>query len=107
MAIFGNKGEWSEIYALFKLLGDMKVFTGDENLNKMEDLFYPVLKILREERGKSYEYDIEDRNVVFMTENGAEFMRLPVTEFAEQAKGCFGKSMRTKESFPFPTPRHS
>ena len=27
MAIFGNKGEWSEIYALFKLLGDMKVFT--------------------------------------------------------------------------------
>lgn len=50
MAIFGNKGEWSEIYALFKLLGDMKVFTGDENLNKMEDLFYPVLKILREER---------------------------------------------------------
>lgn len=102
MAIFGNKGEWSEIYALFKLLGDMKVFTGDENLNKMEDLFYPVLKILREERGKSYEYDIEDRNVVFMTENGAEFMRLPVTEFAEQAKELFRQINANKGVFSVP-----
>ncbi len=37
MAVSGNKGEWSEIYALFKLLGDMEVFTGDENLNKKKD----------------------------------------------------------------------
>ena len=25
MALTGNKGEWSEIYTLFKLLGDGKV----------------------------------------------------------------------------------
>ena len=33
--ITGNKGEWSEIYALFKLLGDKQLFAGDEHLNKM------------------------------------------------------------------------
>ena len=28
MALSGNKGEWSEIYALFKLLGEGKVHAG-------------------------------------------------------------------------------
>ena len=42
MAITGNKGEWSEIYALFKLLGEKQVYAGDGNLNKIEDLFNRV-----------------------------------------------------------------
>ena len=29
MAKTANKGEWSEIYVLFKLLGEKKVFAGD------------------------------------------------------------------------------
>ena len=43
MAKTANKGEWSEIYALFKLLGEKRVYAGDGNLNKIEDLFYPIL----------------------------------------------------------------
>jgi hypothetical protein len=31
MALTGNKGEWSEIYVLLKLLGDKKVFSGSED----------------------------------------------------------------------------
>ena len=50
MAITGNKGEWSEIYAFLKLLGEKKLYSGDENLNRIEDLFYPIIKILRDER---------------------------------------------------------
>ena len=53
MAITGNKGEWSEIYALFKLLGEKQVYAGDGNLNKIEDLFYPIIKILRENHIRS------------------------------------------------------
>ena len=37
-----NKGEWSEIYVLFKLLGEKQVYAGDGNLNKIENLFYPI-----------------------------------------------------------------
>lgn len=33
MAITGNKGEWSEIYTFFKLLGEKTVYSGDEDLN--------------------------------------------------------------------------
>ena len=45
--ITGNKGDWSEIYALLKILGDKKLFVGDAELNKIESLFYPIIKIIR------------------------------------------------------------
>lgn len=43
----GNRGEWSEIYVLFKLLADGQLFSADENLTKIPKLFYPILAILR------------------------------------------------------------
>ncbi|MDR2831170.1 MAG: HpaII family restriction endonuclease [Methanobrevibacter sp.] len=49
-----NKGEWSEAYTLIKLLGDGKVYASDENLNKIEDEFYPILKILKIEHEKIF-----------------------------------------------------
>lgn len=54
MAISGNKGEWSEIYTLFKLLGEGRVHAGDADMNMM-DLYYPIVNIIREE-SKRYEY---------------------------------------------------
>ena len=47
--ITANKGEWSELYALFKLLCDGELSAGDENLNKINNLIYPVIRILRQE----------------------------------------------------------
>lgn len=41
--ITANKGEWSELYALFKLLCDGELSAGDENLNKINNLIYPVI----------------------------------------------------------------
>ena len=57
--ITGNKGEWSEAYVLLKLLGDTKIHVGDEDLNRIEGLFYPIVKILREEAAKNTEYVLE------------------------------------------------
>jgi hypothetical protein len=57
MAITGNKGEWSEIYAFLRLLADGKLFAADERLNRVEDMFFPIMKIVREETaGACYEY---------------------------------------------------
>ena len=49
MALRGNKGEWSEIYAHFKLLADGVLYSGDENLNILSDFYFPIIKILRVE----------------------------------------------------------
>lgn len=47
--ISGNKGEWSEIYVLFKLLADGKIYAADSELNKLHDIYFPIIKIIREE----------------------------------------------------------
>lgn len=67
MAITGNKGEWSEIYTLLKLLGEGKVYAGDQNLNRIQNLFYPIIMILRQEKEGNYNYKILDKDVVIQT----------------------------------------
>lgn len=101
MAITGNKGEWSEIYALFKLLGEKQVYAGDGNLNKIEDLFYPIIKILREEQQGHYEYSLED-DIVIITEDEAEILRKNVSDFLEKANELLNVIRRSKGAFVAP-----
>ena len=43
----GNKGEWSELYAFFKLLSEGKIYEADEKVEKINNVYYPILKIFR------------------------------------------------------------
>ena len=70
MALTGNKGEWSEIYTLLKLLGEGKVYAGDQNLNKIQSLFYPIIMILRQEKDGNFNYKLQDKDVVIQTPDG-------------------------------------
>ncbi len=81
--ITGNKGEWSEIYALFKLLGDKKLQSGDENFEKIENLVYPILRILRTETNGDFEYSIDDD--IVLISGSDEVLRIPILEFKEKA----------------------
>ena len=86
MALTGNKGEWSEIYTLLKLLGEGKVYAGDRNLNKIQDLFYPIIMILRQEKEGDYNYKLQDKDVVIQTPKGEELLRIPASVFLEEAE---------------------
>ena len=44
-----NKGEWSEIYTFAYLLGSGVLYAADKDLNRMEGIYFPVIKIIREE----------------------------------------------------------
>jgi len=101
MAISGNKGEWSEIYVLLKLLGEKQVYAGDAELNKIEDLFYPILKVLRNEQGNKYEYSIND-NIVIVTEEGEELLRKNVIDFLEKAKQLLAVIQKSRGVFSAP-----
>ena len=85
MSITGNKGEWSEIYVLLKLLGDEEIYAGDENLNKITELVYPIIMILREEGESKLKYLPKDSNVIIQREDGTEILRLPAKDFEHQA----------------------
>ena len=85
MAVTGNKGEWSEMYALFKLLGEGKVHAGDADMNKL-DLYYPIVNIIREE-SKRYEYmPNSQQRVVVVNEDGEEFACIPMDRFLSESK---------------------
>lgn len=81
--ITGNKGEWSEIYALFKILGDKNLYSGNAELNRIESLFYPIIKVIREESGGNFEYKIEG-DIVFISGDN-EDLRIPVSTFSFEA----------------------
>lgn len=98
--ISGNKGEWSEIYALFKLLGDKNLFAGDADLKKVENLFYPIIKIIRNETGGNYEYEITGDLVV--VSGGKEKLRIPVKTFSEQAVKLLSKIKGSTGAFSIP-----
>jgi HpaII restriction endonuclease len=81
--ITGNKGEWSEVYVLFKLLGDKQLFAGDAELNKVEELFYPIIKIIRNESGGDFQYELNSDLVIIS--GGQEELRIPINTFKEQS----------------------
>lgn len=103
MALSGNKGEWSEIYTLFRLLGEGKVHAGDANMNKL-DLYYPILNIIREE-SKKYEYkpDIV-QHLVVVNENGIEYARISMDRFIKESASLLDYIKTTKKpAFEVPT----
>lgn len=100
IVITGNRGEWSEIYALFKLLGDGKLYAGDGNLNKIEELFYPILKIIRNEVDGDFLYSINGDLVVV---SGSDFeTRIPINVFTEYAVLLMRKIKQSSGAFCIP-----
>ena len=84
MAIAGNKGEWSEIYALFKLLGDGKVYAGDADLNRL-NIYYPIINVIRQE-SKRYEYKPDsDKHIVVIDADGRKFASFSMNTFIEKS----------------------
>lgn len=96
----GNKGEWSEIYTFFKLLADKKVYSGDADLNRIEELFYPIIKILREEQAGKFEYQIV-KNLVLVF-GGDKEIKIPVESFKEIAEQLFERIRNAKGVFSLP-----
>lgn len=96
MALTGNKGEWSEIYTLFKLLGEGKVHAGDTDMNKLE-LYYPILNIIREE-SKRYEYKPNiEQNIVVIDGNGNEHTRISMDRFVEESSKLLSEIKSAKK----------
>lgn len=102
MAITGNKGEWSEIYALFKLLGDGQIYAGDENLNIIPDIVYPIISIIRQEARGSYYYSPRQGDIVICSSDGGELLRLSASKFMEQAELLLCEIRCNKGAFALP-----
>lgn len=79
----GNKGEWSEVYALFKLLGDRELYLGDKSIEKLKGLVYPIIKILRKENNGNFEYSVQDE--IILVSGNEKVLKVPISEFKNKA----------------------
>ena len=93
--ITGNKGEWSEIYTLFKLLGDKQLFLGNKEIEKLEGIVYPILRVLRTENNGDFEYSIQDE--IILISGGEEVLKIEISEFKQKAKFLLEKIKENKE----------
>lgn len=79
MSHTGNKGEWSELYVLLRLLADGRLYAADADLRRLEDVFFPILKIFRTEESLGnlvYVIGTDDRPVELYL-NGDKIKRIP------------------------------
>ena len=99
--ITGNKGEWSEVYTLLKVISDKQLFAGDSNLNKIETLIFPIIKVLRNETNGTFEFSYD--NDLVIVKNGEEEIRISVLEFKKQAHFLLTKlKEKTNSTFSIP-----
>ncbi len=85
MALKGNKGEWSELYAFFKLLSDGCIYCGDAYLNRYDDKFYPVLELFRDDKPDRNSYKIQsERRSIIIKGNNID-IEVPQDRFTNEA----------------------
>jgi hypothetical protein len=92
----GNKGEWSEIYTLLKIISDKNLFAGNSDLKKIESLIFPIIKILRDESNGTYEYAYESDLVIIKGKK--EEIRIPIIQFKENSILLLSKIKETTSS---------
>lgn len=97
-----NKGEWSELYVFLKLLGDGILYAADSELNKKEELYYPLIEILRKENGQEKHYVKDGININITNENGDFILSLPVVEFETKANQLLEFIKKSDSTFSVP-----
>ncbi len=100
--VSGNKGEWSELYAFYYLMGDPRLFAADEHLNRTED-YLPILSAFRSDgNGIEHEYVISDDRESLTIFEGEETVDLvSVAEFKSNANVLL-KRLETYKAEQYP-----
>lgn len=99
----GNKGEWSEIYVFLKLLADGKLNAADADLKAIPTVYYPIIKILRQESVQKRSYWIDSTIKIIDEQSNLELLQLPISEFVVKSQELFTALKKAKgSSFTFP-----
>lgn len=70
--------------------------------NKIQDLFYPIIMILRQEKDGNFNYRLQDKDVVIQTPEGEELLRIPALIFLSEAEKLLKAINEHDGSFAIP-----
>lgn len=99
----GNKGEWSEIYVFLKLLADGRLNAADANLNAIPNVYYPIIKILRQEAAIKREFSINGSIKIIDGNSNQSILTIPIADFVQKSQQLFN-SLKAAEGRSFSVP---
>lgn len=98
-----NKGEWAELFVFLKALADGKIYAADEDLEKVEELFYVILSAIKKEDGIKKEYKrVDSVKKVLLLENNSESIEIAVDEFKVFSKLVLESIKKGSATFEIP-----
>ena len=99
----GNKGEWSEIYVLFRILADGRLSSSTRDFQNSAESFFPVSKIIRKSSTITCTYEILEGYVeISSTIANQPTTRVTQTLFRESADLLFRKIAEANGVFTVP-----
>jgi len=88
----GNKGEWSEFYVLLKLLVEQRLYAADEDLNKIDNIFYIVLAIIAGKNSfgeRNYELNEKSEDIKIFNPADGTFKTIEKSVIRNKLKSIF------------------
>ena len=102
----GNAGEWSELYVLLRLLTDGRLYSADMNMNKLDDIYSPILRVFRRTTNKdNVEYKINNKrkeHIVELYINGDKIKSLTSEQLEESATKIYNGIINSPQERAFP-----
>lgn len=90
--ISGNRGEWSELYAFLKVLGDGKILSADANLNILPGSpFIPVVSAIRKEKNREQLSYLTGPTITITNNNDTTLLEIDSSEVTEKADALYSK----------------
>jgi hypothetical protein len=90
----GNIGDWSEIYVFLKLLSEGKLNAADADLNAIPNVYYPIIKVIREEVVKinskkvttQREFSINGEIKIIDGTTNNHLLTIPIADFIQKSQ---------------------
>lgn len=86
MNLSANKGEWSELYAFFKLLAEGKLYSGDGHMNVIRDKYFPILAIYRSDNPERTSYIVDSAKKHILIAGKSTEFSIPQAVFANESQ---------------------
>lgn len=101
--IAGNKGEWSELYVLLKVLGDGRIYGADGDTRRKPNSYLDVNRVFRHDAGNELVFvRVPEKEMVQVLQNGQEFTEIVIPAIIDQYRRLFLEIERGRNSFEIP-----
>lgn len=99
----GNKGDWSELYAFLKSLGDGRIYGADGELRIISEFYLDINGVFRHDDNQNLEYRRDsDKGIVSVIKNQIPFTNVQIQTIVDEYRYLLTEIKRGKNSFTIP-----